>query len=173
MKGAPRARALEAVVLTRDVQGFEQCVLYWYHRNLAWERFRTIGRLPLFTISYAALILIPIVFSVVAVYNSGLDTIRTNTDQIPLILTALQQHVHSFYDPIRQTFPAMPPIEIFLQQDFLHPTHPIHHRMATLCQHLEPWHTSLSHLSILLSTVLLAVASTPLYVVLPTTHQRI
>jgi hypothetical protein len=47
-----------------------------------WERLRTVGRLPLFGLSYTALILIPIVFYGLAFYNSKVELIRTWAEQV-------------------------------------------------------------------------------------------
>jgi hypothetical protein len=41
-----------------------------------WERLRVVGRLPLFGISYTALILIPIVFYSLALYNDKVGLVR-------------------------------------------------------------------------------------------------
>ena len=60
---------------------FELCVRPWPERWLDWERLRAVGRLPLFGISYTALILIPIVFYGLALYNDKIDLVRAWAEQ--------------------------------------------------------------------------------------------
>jgi hypothetical protein len=53
----------------------------WPEHWLDWERWRVMGRLPLFGISYTALIVIPIVFYSLALYNDKIDLVRTWAEQ--------------------------------------------------------------------------------------------
>jgi hypothetical protein len=55
---------------------FETCDRQWPERLLDWERLRVMGCLPLFGISYAALIFIPIVFYGLALYNENIDLVQ-------------------------------------------------------------------------------------------------
>lgn len=61
-KGAAHAKRLENTRLCpqEDVDGFERCHREWPERWFDWERFRVIGRLPLFGLSYTAFIFISI-----------------------------------------------------------------------------------------------------------------
>jgi uncharacterized protein YjbI with pentapeptide repeats len=81
--GAYHARGLETTQLGEgDARYFETCDRLWPERWLDWERLRVAGRLPLFGISYTALILIPIVFYGLAVYNQQIDQVHTWAEQI-------------------------------------------------------------------------------------------
>jgi uncharacterized protein YjbI with pentapeptide repeats len=75
--GACQAYDLETTqVREGDAQYFETCQRPWPERWLDWERLRVVGRLPLFGISYTALILIPIVFYGLAQYNRNIDLVH-------------------------------------------------------------------------------------------------
>jgi hypothetical protein len=77
VRGVYKARGLETTRLREgDVQYFEACQRSWPERLFDWERLRVVGRLPLFGISYTALILIPIVFYGLALYNDKIDLVR-------------------------------------------------------------------------------------------------
>jgi hypothetical protein len=90
--GALYAHLLERVRLTsidgdhtaegaNDAREFgDEYVFFENQRN--WERLRTVGRLPLFGLSYTALILIPIVFYGLEFYNSKVDLIREWAAQV-------------------------------------------------------------------------------------------
>jgi Pentapeptide repeats (8 copies) len=65
-----------------DALYFETCELPWPERWLDWERLRVVGRLPLFGASYAALILIPIIFYGLALYNDQVALVRAWAEQI-------------------------------------------------------------------------------------------
>jgi hypothetical protein len=78
VRGAPLAHNLETARLREaDAHYFETCHRPWLDHSMDWERLRTMGRLPLFGISYAALILIPIVFYGLALYNDQIDLVHT------------------------------------------------------------------------------------------------
>jgi Pentapeptide repeats (8 copies) len=85
--GAERADGLETVRLVpaedglgsdagNDATYFETCHRSWPERFVDWERLRGVGRLPLFGISYTALILIPIAFYGLALYNDKVELAR-------------------------------------------------------------------------------------------------
>jgi uncharacterized protein YjbI with pentapeptide repeats len=97
VRGAHLAYLLETVRLTptagdhaaegkNDAIGFDlrdESTLFENQWN--WERLRTVGRLPLFGLSYTALILIPIVFYGLAFYNSKVELIRTWAAQVAVL----------------------------------------------------------------------------------------
>jgi hypothetical protein len=60
----------------KDAYYFETCYRPWPEHWVDWERLRVVGRLPLFGISYTALILIPIVFYGLALYNDKVELVR-------------------------------------------------------------------------------------------------
>jgi uncharacterized protein YjbI with pentapeptide repeats len=87
VQGAERVYHLETVrfISTEDTEGvdfgndtsyFETCHRPWPEHWLDWERLRVVGRLPLFGISYTALILIPLVFYGLALYNRNIDLVH-------------------------------------------------------------------------------------------------
>jgi hypothetical protein len=82
LKGAPNAHHLETVKLDSDARYFHTCDRTRLDRLLDWERLRIMGRLPLFGASYTALILIPLVFYVFALYNNNVDTMRNMVEEI-------------------------------------------------------------------------------------------
>jgi hypothetical protein len=98
VRGAHHARDLETVRFTppasthspspindaseRDAREFDTCLRHWPERQLDWEFLRKWGRLPLFGISYTTLILIPIVFYGLALYNNQIEQVHTWADQI-------------------------------------------------------------------------------------------
>jgi hypothetical protein len=83
VQGAHHAHGLETAWLNRgDVRYFETCNRSWPEHVFDWERLRIVGRLPLFGISYTALILIPIVFYGLALYNDKVELIRAWADQV-------------------------------------------------------------------------------------------
>ena len=65
-----------------DASCFETCYRPWPERWLDWERLRVVGRLPVFGISYTALILIPLVFYGLALYNDKIELVRTWAEQV-------------------------------------------------------------------------------------------
>ncbi len=88
VRGTYRAYGLET---TRFMSGsgagtdalyFETCIRPWPERWLDWERLRVVGRLPLFGASYTALILIPILFYGLALYNDQVALVRAWAEQI-------------------------------------------------------------------------------------------
>jgi hypothetical protein len=79
--GAHRAGSIETTRLREgDAQYFETCRRPWPERWFDWERLRVVGRLPLFGISYTALILIHIIFYGLALYNDKVELIRAWAD---------------------------------------------------------------------------------------------
>jgi hypothetical protein len=66
----------EGADLGNDAQFFETSHRPWPERWLDWERLRVVGRLPLFGVSYTVLLLIPIVFYGLALYNDKIDLAR-------------------------------------------------------------------------------------------------
>jgi uncharacterized protein YjbI with pentapeptide repeats len=120
LQGAEYAHHLETVRLnpvedtqrgTRDIdpRGFDQCRRPWPERDCDWERLRTMGRLPLFGISYAALLLILVLLFVFDAYNSHADTIR---EMIVAWMGSLIEQdpaipgnpLHSVYERVQELF---------------------------------------------------------------------
>jgi hypothetical protein len=77
-QGVAHAKRLENTLLSsqQDVRNFEQCEREWPERWFDWERFRIIGQLPLFAISYTTLIFIPIFFYLLAFYNEKIELMQ-------------------------------------------------------------------------------------------------
>jgi Pentapeptide repeats (8 copies) len=136
VRGAEQASNLETVqfISDEDPQGsdFRKDALYfeayhapWPERWLDWERLRIMGRLPLFGLSYTALILIPIVFYGLALYNDKVELVRAWAEQA---VTA--------------------------------PDHPLYRLASLVLERLHPRPIPSQSLVLLISTVLLAVAST-------------
>jgi hypothetical protein len=65
-----------------DAYRFETYHRPWPEREVDWERLRGVGRLPLFGVSYIALILIPIIFYGLAIYNDKVELVRTWAEQV-------------------------------------------------------------------------------------------
>jgi hypothetical protein len=77
VKGTERAFDLDRARLDEgDALDFDECQRPWPERWLDWEHLRTVGRLPLFGVSYTVLILIPIFFYGLAFYNDKVDSMR-------------------------------------------------------------------------------------------------
>jgi Pentapeptide repeats (8 copies) len=86
-KGVTSTRNLYSVKIRTDEsegpENFESCPRDFWARCLDWERFRIIGRMPLFSASYAVLILLPVFFFFLAYYNNSADIVNTWGKQIP------------------------------------------------------------------------------------------
>jgi hypothetical protein len=92
VRGAEHVYCLETVWFTsEDTPGsdaendafyFETCRRPWPEHWIDWECLRGVGRLPLFGVSYTALILIPIVFYGLALYNDKIDLVRAWAEQV-------------------------------------------------------------------------------------------
>jgi hypothetical protein len=65
-----------------DAFYFETCIRLRPERWLDWEHLRVVGRLPLFGASYTALILIPIIFYGLALYNDQVELVRAWSEQV-------------------------------------------------------------------------------------------
>jgi Pentapeptide repeats (8 copies) len=96
VRGAHLARSLETVRLTpteptdaanhtTDSIHFEYCDRLWPEQWLDWERLRVVGRLPLFGVSYTVLILIPILFYSLALYNNKVERVRAWAEHIVVL----------------------------------------------------------------------------------------
>jgi Pentapeptide repeats (8 copies) len=81
----------------KDAYYFETCYRPWPERWLDWERLRVAGRLPLFGVSYTVLILIPLIFYGLALYN----------DQIGLVHAWAEQAVTSPDHPLHRLAPLL------------------------------------------------------------------
>jgi uncharacterized protein YjbI with pentapeptide repeats len=127
VRGASHAYYLETVRLSgvNDAVYFELCHRPWPERWLDWERLRTVGRLPLFGISYTALILIPLVFYGLALYNRNIDLVHA-----------------------------------WAKEAVTSPDHPLHRLAPHILEHLHRLPIPSLSFILLVSTILLAVAST-------------
>lgn len=67
-----------------DAKYFNTCIRDWIDTYLDWEQIRTVGRLHLFGASYAVLILIPLFFYAMSIYNDKVQLFvewsNSNTD---------------------------------------------------------------------------------------------
>jgi hypothetical protein len=105
--GIKHARHLETVRLRGgDVKYVETCKRELPEWWCDWERLRTMGRLPLFGASYAALILIPIFYAGLAFYNEKVDMVRAwaatalTTENQPLKIIAQLVHDRLHAQPL-------------------------------------------------------------------------
>src|SRR5205814_1949053 len=78
VKNAHRAKNLTTVIVVdpQSAHSFETVVRPWWVR-LDWERMGALGRLPFFTASTAVLVLFPIFFYFLDLYNQHLDAWKT------------------------------------------------------------------------------------------------
>jgi uncharacterized protein YjbI with pentapeptide repeats len=74
--GTFRARNLRTSNVERDVRYFANVVREWPERWFDWERIRIAGRLPLFGVSYSALILIPAYIYALEIYNRWVNAAK-------------------------------------------------------------------------------------------------
>jgi hypothetical protein len=73
---AHKAIRLQTVHGHGQRMNFETAIRPWWNRLLDWERIRAVGRLPFFTASSAALVIIPSYFYLVDIYNKHLASWR-------------------------------------------------------------------------------------------------
>jgi hypothetical protein len=74
LKGAGNAKNLHTVVGSQHpFETIDSWTLSWTDKKLSWEKLRTIGRLPLFGISYTTLIITPLFLGLLAWYNRNVD----------------------------------------------------------------------------------------------------
>ena len=122
MRGTHQAHAIETVRFTPpdhsnaashidDAREFGDCRCPWPERWLNWERLRVVGRLPLFGVSYTALILIPLLYGL-ALYNDKVGLVRTWAEQV----VALPDHPwHRLVFPVLERLRTRPiPSQSFL-----------------------------------------------------------
>lgn len=64
-----------------DARYFEACHRPWPEHWFDWERLKVAGRLPLFGASYTVLILMPIIFYGLALYNDKITLVRAWAEQ--------------------------------------------------------------------------------------------
>jgi hypothetical protein len=119
------AEPTDAANPTTDSIDFEYCERAWPERGVDWERLRVVGRLPLFGASYTALILIPIVFYGLALYNDKIDLVR-----------------------------------VWAEQAVTSPDHPLHRLAPVILERLHRQPIPRLSLVVVVSTILLVVAST-------------
>jgi hypothetical protein len=116
---------IQALGSDNDALHFEECQRPWPERIVDWEQVKRAGRLPLFGISYTALILIPLVFYALAFYNDKIELVRAWAEQAVSL-----------------------------------PEHPLHRLAPLLQERLHPRPIPRQSFLLLVSTILLAVAST-------------
>ena len=78
-QGISRTHGLESTHIsdpTVDAKDFDKILLPWTERWCDWEVLRTMGRLPLFGLSYSVLILIPFTMYLLAVWNDLIEVVR-------------------------------------------------------------------------------------------------
>jgi hypothetical protein len=165
-RGVTRAQHLETVRLTipeadepafdvhDDAKYFDSCVRPWRDRCLDWENLRVVGRLPLFGLSYTALILIPIIFYTLALYNDKIELVQAGAEEMRLEA----ERVRIWVDQIA----VLPDHPISSQiANFVQGSMQLVERLATLVKHyLRPHPIPSQSFLLLVSTVLLAAAST-------------
>jgi hypothetical protein len=59
-----------------DLAIYAETKLRWPEKYLSWERLRTMGKLPLFGISYSVLITVPVLLFALAIYNKQITSLR-------------------------------------------------------------------------------------------------
>lgn len=108
-RGAAGARDLDKVRLNRsgggDVAYFETCERGWSERWLDWEKLRTVGALPLFAASYSVLILIPVFFYGLDMFNDKVAAINAWAEQVA---TSSDTTLQSLAAPIRDLLHKWP-----------------------------------------------------------------
>jgi uncharacterized protein YjbI with pentapeptide repeats len=77
VKGAPNALRLLTTKISSDVLYFSTVARAAPERYLDWERIRIAGRLPLFGVPYAGLIVIPAYVYFLEIYNQNIQAART------------------------------------------------------------------------------------------------
>ena len=81
-RGLADATGLETTRLPDDAKHTETCRLPWTERFCDWERLRRFGRLPLFAVSYTALLIIPIYMYSLALYNQKIEAARLWAERV-------------------------------------------------------------------------------------------
>ena len=156
IKGAQRALNLETVLVGRqqDVNGFDTCERKWYDKGLDWERFRVVGRLPLFTASYTALILILMIFYVFALYNSAVQSARDVVEKVETQFGTLMQSTRDVMEQVD------PPLGSRIQQSISNLENTLGKITDAIKGHLKFLKVPSQSFYVLISTVLLAIGST-------------
>ena len=155
VKGAQCALNLEMVLLGRqDVVDFDTCERDLYDKWLDWERFRVVGRLPLFSASYTALILIPIIFYIFSLYNSGVQSARDVVEQVEPQLELLIQSARDMAGQVE------PQLGSRIQQGIGDIENTLYKIIDVVKSHLTFLKVPSQSFYILISTVLLATGST-------------
>jgi hypothetical protein len=77
LKGVLKARNLDKTSISTTPKYFESCELSWLERWFGWEQLRTLGNLPLFTVSWSVLLFVPTYIYVIAWYNIQADALRS------------------------------------------------------------------------------------------------
>jgi len=80
VRGMRDAKNLATTLVPSEVRYFESIMLELPERFCDWERARIFGRLPLFTASYTAVIVIPVVAYGYSLYNEGVVSLRQKAE---------------------------------------------------------------------------------------------
>jgi hypothetical protein len=115
-------------------------------RVASWERLRTFGRLPLFATSLSALVAIPVVFYIFALYNDQLLRLQERADQL------LRLHERAAQSALASDTALVSRIEQILAR--------VEETLRGLLAALHPIPVPSLSFWLLLSTVLLGIAST-------------
>jgi uncharacterized protein YjbI with pentapeptide repeats len=87
VKNAHLAKNLLRVRASGTTQNFEDCERPRINKLVDWEQVRIIGRLPFFTVSTTALVLIPLYLYLISIYNAHLSAwkvaLESRTQDIP------------------------------------------------------------------------------------------
>lgn len=82
--GLPSCLRLESVRTGPNLPRYlDSVVAPFVDRVLSWDRLRVVGRLPLFGVSYSALVLMPFLFYLLEVFNSKVSQIREVAGRVP------------------------------------------------------------------------------------------
>ena len=78
-KGISRIKHLDTARITpggSNVIHLAMCHIDFYNKHFNWEKIKTVGKLPLFSASYTILILYPVFFYGLALYNKHVESAR-------------------------------------------------------------------------------------------------
>lgn len=105
---AHRARGLEHTKVDHALRYFDSARRGAIDRYCDWEKLRTVGKLPLFGASYAALVLIPISFYLLDIYNQhivatvrawGMALETSTDDRLSQLAPSFLAHIHQLPIP--------------------------------------------------------------------------
>lgn len=101
-RGLSTCRRLETVRTgASKPRYFDTAIVPFAERSMSWHRLRVVGRLPLFGVSYSALVLLPFLFYLLETFDGRISQIRAAASSIPLesaggrLAAALVAHLHT------------------------------------------------------------------------------